>query len=214
MIDPATDILRPRRPARSNGRERYAALLDAFERLLEKQPSLEISLADVAEAANAPIASAYHFFPSKGALQIGLADRYLSELEARVSHAIEGASFDQWFDIYDASAAACRDYFNENGVALKLIYGSECSVFIKQLDRANNRRIAELSRRAVCAAFFTPPEDQLVRPFELATDIVDAIWSSSYHAHKRISDDYDLEARKASRSYLASYLAPNLPRRT
>jgi AcrR family transcriptional regulator len=67
----------PRKPVQKRSRERYERLLDATESLLSAQDAGSVGLYDIAKHANVPPASVYHFFPTKEAAFVALAERFL-----------------------------------------------------------------------------------------------------------------------------------------
>src|SRR5882757_2380501 len=86
----------PRAPSSDRGVQRYTALLDATERLLRTHSPDDIGLYQIAEEAGVPPASTYHFFPTKDAAFLALAQRYLDGFVAVSAEPIDAAELKSW----------------------------------------------------------------------------------------------------------------------
>ena len=208
------NAITPRKPARANGKERYDALLDALESLLLTEPEGDITLAGIAAAAGVPAASVYHFFPTKAAAYVALAETYLTALNETLSRPIFSGSVEKWEDLYDIGAAAGRAYYEAHPAALILLFGTECRYHVRQLDLLNNRKIGENLLDAIDRRFVLPPRSTLLKPFELAVEIHDAVWGASYLNHGRITDEHFREGGRAVKRYLRGYLPEYAERRS
>ncbi len=208
MIEPD----RPRKPVRANGIARYGALLDALERLLDEYEPDEVSLADVAAEADASTASAYHFFPSMAAAHVALVERYAERFVGLSDETLDPDAFESWQDIVRAQSRRGWAYYNEQPVALKLLFGPARSWAVRCADLEINRGLARLMVRQCRAVFELPSADALQGPVEVALEINDALWAMSCARHGRITEAYAVEAEHAAIAYLERYM-PQLARR-
>ena len=82
---------RPRRPAatQQRGRQRRAVIVDAATRLVNERGFRQVTLKSIAEAADVPVASIYHYFPDVDALISAVAAGHIGRLEAAVRAVFE-----------------------------------------------------------------------------------------------------------------------------
>src|SRR5580658_9370071 len=88
----------PRRPLQERGRARYEAILDVLESLLAETDWDQIGYYQIVERAGMPAASIYHFFPSKSALVMALAERYFEHFRTASQASLVDARFPRWQD--------------------------------------------------------------------------------------------------------------------
>lgn len=196
----------PRPPQRGRGVLRYDALLDATDELLQTQSTDDVGLYQIAERAGVPPASAYHFFPTKDAAFLGLAQRYLrgfTDLTRRPvpAHALAGWQALLRWDLDQGLA-----YYHAHPAALKLLLGGYGGMATRQANNAYNRRIGGSTYHRLDAAFHMPPLRDAAAVFHVNIEITDAIWTLSYLEHGRITEALAEEAHRASVAYCRLYL--------
>lgn len=210
----ATKVVRskaaPRRPSRGPGILRYASLLDATERLLTEQSPDDIGLYQIGEAAGAPMASVYHFFPTRDAAFLALAERYLDGFLALGLQPIEAAELRSWQDLVAIDQRKAMDYYNSHPPALKLFYGGYGGLETRQADIRYTRGIAQSLYHRLDAAFHMPPLRDAATKFHIALRLMDAVFAVSYEAHGRITEDYYDEAKSALVAYCSLFLPPRI----
>jgi AcrR family transcriptional regulator len=203
----------PRRPTRKPGRERRQQLLDAAYELLEERALEDVSFRDIAERAEVPEGSAYHFFANRydlfATLANALSERFVAahrrpvpascrrRIEALIGHFV------------DVGARVYAD----SAPARQLLIGGATPPQVKQADRSNDRAIAGVMA-AITARHFEVEETPALRDaFYLFIEITDLLFMLSVIEHGRINSRMQAEARRAGVAYMLSYLGGVTARR-
>lgn len=208
-----TDTLRmPRKPMRAPGRRRYEALLDSAEALLVTAQIGALSLQDIADHAECPLASIYHYFPNVSAVFIGLADRYHGQFKAIFLDPIDPARLRRWEDICRIHSERGRQVYMRNPAALQLFLGPDIGWQMRQIDLSHNKEFSQLQYKAMQTHFIVPEKRAVVDQIAISTTLSDAIWSLSYAQNRAITDSMAEEAMKAKIAYLSLYIPPCAPR--
>lgn len=203
---PKRQRVRPRAPSRGRGVARYEALLDATEALLRDQSPDDIGLYQIADAANTPTASVYHFFPTKEAAFVALVQRYLQEFPKLVLGPERIAGMRSWQDYMTAEQEMVRGYYERNPPALKLICGGYGGLESRKIDNEFVTRIAQGAYDRYDRIFHMPYLADPVKHFHVSLTIMDAIWSLSYLKHGQITAEYADEALAACIAYCRLFL--------
>ena len=201
-----------RRPQRRRGVARHALLLDATEMLLVAHPDADLSLAMIAEVAEVPLPSVYHFFPNRNAILVALAERYHADLAAMANQRLDPPP-DGWQDIIRRRQGAGVAYLNAHPAALRLFMGAGVSVEVRTLDLRGNASLA-----AVRAAEFRHWYDcgalgDLEHWLAVSIGVMDGVWAISWAEHRVITPAYLDESVRASVAYLRCHLPETLPLR-
>jgi AcrR family transcriptional regulator len=203
---PADARSRPRRPSRERGVIRYKALLDATEALLQDHDPHEVGLYQIAKKAGVPPASVYHFFPTKGAAFLALAERYIQGFRDLSDEPVEAARLTSWQDLLAIRHARGAEYYNSHLPALKILLGGHPSWDIRQADLSYNAEMAREGYGYYDDAFHMPHVADPERMFLIAVGIADAIWAISFIRHGRITPEYQADALEACIAYCRMYL--------
>lgn len=123
-------------------------MLDALERLLATRHPDDVGIYQIAEEANAPTASAYHFFPTKDAAFVALAQRYLEWFQRGMHDAVEASAFAGWLELVARDSAASAHYLNAHPGALKLLTGRHGGMHVRQVEIRHNRQVGQRYMRA------------------------------------------------------------------
>lgn len=202
----------PRTPSRGRGLRRHAALLDATEILLASHGPEEIGLYQIAEQANVPPPSVYHFFPSKEAAFEALARRLTTQLLEVHHRPIDARRITNWPDLFRIDIDRARAFYNSSPPALKIFYGGSGGVDAQAIDRITADAITANSYDRLNMIFHVPYLSDRQRMFQIRLAILDAIWTMSVRSHGRIADEEHEEAFRAciaySRLSLPDYLEP------
>ena len=199
-----------RRPRQQRSRERFEAILDAAERLLQHREPHEVSIYTIAEEADMSPPSIYHFFPDGNHVFMALAERYfdmfLSGLES-----IEGKRFDDWQTLVEFRYALSRRFFNDNVAARKILLGAAATWAIRARDIDTNRLLARGAIVELNRFFILPKVPGLVDRVTETIIMNDAIWALYDHRFGPLPADEEIFARRARlghmRTYLPEYLA-------
>lgn len=203
-------LSRARPPQRRRGRERFEHLLDVTESLLVAHPQAEVTLAMIAEAAETPLPSVYHFFPNRNAIFLELARRYHRHL-ADLNRQPLIPPPARWQELITRRHAIGRDYLNAHPAALRLFMGAGLSVEVRKLDLDGNTSLAGQRGAQMRARFDCRGLAGLETWLENAFGLIDGIWAISWARHGRITDAYLEESGRASVAYLRCYLPEHLP---
>jgi AcrR family transcriptional regulator len=195
-----------RRPKRGRGVIRFNALIAATERLLNRYDPDEVGLYQIAEEAGVPPASVYHFFPSKGAAFLALAEQYIQGFRDLGNPPIEAASLSSWQDLMAIEHERAVSYYNNHIPALKIFLGGHTNWDIRQADRSLNAEIAKTSFGYYDSLFHMPNVPDAERMFLISVGIADAIWALSFARHRKISPDFAADALTACIAFCRTYL--------
>jgi AcrR family transcriptional regulator len=196
---------RPRVPARERGIQRFALLLDATDALLNEKHADDVGLYQIAERANVPPASVYHFFPTKDAAFLALTRRYLEGFEKIFLEPIEAAALTNWLTLLDRDRQRSVAYFNEHPAAMKLLLGRYGGQEARQADLEFNKQGGAGLYARLKATFVMPKVEGARDKFRIVLEIQDAIWAISFAEHGHITSAYEEEASRACRAYLRLY---------
>lgn len=199
-----------RRPRQQRSRERFEAILDAAERLLQDRDPNDVSIYTIAEEANMSPPSIYHFFPDSNHVFAALAERYFDMFLGGLD-SIEGKRFDDWQTLVEFRYDLSRRFFNDNVAARKILLGAAATWTIRSRDIDTNRLLARGAIVELNRFFILPRVPRLV---DRATETIimnDAIWALYNHRFGYLPDDEEVFARRARlahmRTYLPEYLA-------
>jgi AcrR family transcriptional regulator len=203
----------PRTPSRGRGILRYEALLDAAEALLATENPDTIGLYQMAERAGVPPASVYHFFPTKEAAFVALAERYLTGIKECLGAPIEARELQSWQDLLRIDARRSMAFHNSHPPMLKLLYGGYGGVEARNIDMLYVANIATAHYNRLNRIFHMPHLRNPAKIFEIRISILDAIWTISYRRHGCITEEYFREVYQACVSYARLYLPEYVERR-
>lgn len=196
-------------PTQRRSRKKYEDIIKATERLLEEAHIEDLSLLDIAAAADVPHPTAYYYFPTVAALQLELSRRHDDELHRvliRHGELVEPDEISDWQDYLRSCSLVARNFFNLHRPACEARYG---------LSLHRNNRLENLDRKSQAGAAMIlglqrnfnlvyRPELQVV--FTAKCEILDLFWSASYLRTGRIDDQALEDSLRASLGYLASFL--------
>ncbi len=202
-----------RRPSQERGRLRFHALLDATDALLTEHDFEDVGLYQIAERAGVPPASVYHFFPTKGAAFLALAERYLDQFLAITSEPVDRALLHSWQDLLTILLARGVAFYNSHLPLRKLFLGANVTSGVRKADVAFVADLAARSYPSWDSYFHMPFVLDPERKFSVMIGIHDGIWMTSYARHGIITEEFAAEARTACIAYLRTFLPEFLPPR-
>jgi AcrR family transcriptional regulator len=210
---PHENNLLARKPAQERTRLRFEALLDAADRLLLADDTSRIGLYDIAAAAGMPPASAYHLFPTKEAVFVALAQRYLEGLNAHIVQPFEPGAVESWQQFVLVEMVRAIDFYNNHPVMGKLFFGDYVLPEIRALDTQNVEAASASHYHRMNRVFHMPFVRKPELKFNALIGIYDGIWMTSYARHGRITEDFARETETAALAYCATFLPPTVPLR-
>lgn len=196
----------PRQPARGRGHIRYDALVDATETLLRTDDPDEVGLYRIAEQANVPPASVYHFFPTKEAAFTAVAMRTMEQLVAVHREPIAAEQVKSWQQLFRIDISRARDFYNNHPAGLKIFYGGYGGVDARNIDQATSVNLAVASYDRMNSLFHMPYLRAPEKKFEARMAILDAIWSLSVRQTGHIDEEYFEESFQACIAYSRTFL--------
>lgn len=202
---------RPQRQAR--GRLRIEKILDAADQVIQRQDGADLSLQDVAQAADLPPASLYHYFSTSQALLVELARRYHAAFEVMAARRIDHDRLTHWSDLCAYHADLSLRFYNEHPVAMRLFLGPESGWEIRAADLATNRRIGSIYYRKLIQHFVVAESPVLEDAFAVSVTIADAIWALSFARSGSVEPDMATEAMRARLAYLRLYVGEFVEKR-
>lgn len=205
---------KPRKPLQQRGRERYEILLDSTESLLAEHDASDVGLYDIAKHAKVAPASVYHFFPTKEAAFVALADRYLEQLYVLTRNtAIDRKLIRQWTDIYVLGSERLVDFYNKHPVLLKLFFGSALSPEIRRRDMDYIKKMSEREGEWLNSYFIMPYIPDAELKFSVVLSIYDGVTLASYERHGCVTEEYKAELLRAVVAYCKTFLPEVIPLR-
>lgn len=210
---PHENSLVARKPAQERTRLRFEALLDAADRLLLHEDTSKIGLYDIAAAAGVPPASAYHLFPTKEAVLVALAERYLDGLRRHIVRPFGPGTVESWQEFVVVEMVRAIEFYNDHPVMSKLFLGDHVLSEIRILDTRNVEAASASTYDRMDRIFHMPFVRHPELKFNALIGIYDGIWMTSYAKHGRITEDFARETERAALAYCATFLPPTLPLR-
>jgi AcrR family transcriptional regulator len=204
----------PRKPSRGLGVVRFNALVDATEKLLCEYNPEDIGIYQIAEAADAPTASAYHFFPTRDAAFLALAERYLATLVGLAAAPVEAAALRSWQDLFEIDSRRTMEFYNNNLPAMKIFYSGFGSTAVREADIGFTKSIAGSVYRRMDSVFHMPLLKDAPRVYHIGLAITDAIWAISFQQHGEITSKYFQEGLAACEAYHRLYLPAHVEPRS
>jgi len=201
-----TRNVHPRAPTRGRGILRYAALVDATEALLQESVLDDVGLYQIAERANVPPASVYHFFPTKEAAFLALTQRYLEGFSELRNAPVPAQYLASWQALAAWDQLQAMNYYNSHLPALKLLLGGFGGIETRQADRSYNERNAASLYQRFNYIFHMPFMRDSAKTFHITMQILDAVWTISYLKNGTITDEYYVESLSACIAYGRQFL--------
>jgi len=191
--------------SRRPGRIRRKALLDAAYDLLSEQNVEDISFRDIAQKADVPEGSAYHFFANRFDIFSALASS-LSELFIEAHQKpVPAASRKTWQALAGHLVDVGASVYAENPPARQLLIGGKTPPEVKQADRINDRAVGEAMHEVFSRYFDIPDSDEMRDAFYYFIEITDLIFTLSVIEHGEITPAMLAEAKRAGSAYLETY---------
>jgi len=202
----------PRKP-RASSQARIEAILAAARELLAEQGVAGLSVYSVAERAQIPPSSVYHFFASVPALLEALtADVHRAFREA-LRAPIDPATLVTWHDLSRLIEHRMLDIYNGDAAARQLILAQHGLSEVVQADRQHDMELGELMHKLFDQHFQLPAVPSDVDVFALAMELSDRVYARSVQLHEQITPRMAEEGKRVFEAYLGLYLPPFLPKR-
>ncbi|PAA13062.1 TetR/AcrR family transcriptional regulator [Pseudomonas fragi] len=212
MSRPAAPRATPRKSrARSQGR--IDSILDAARTLLAVEGVASLSIYSVAERAQIPPSSVYHFFAGVPALLQALTGDVHAAFRACLQAPIDHQALGSWRDLSRIVEQRMLKIYNEDAAARQLILAQHGLTEVTQADRQHDLELGQLMHALFMRHFELPVLPQDVDVFALAMELGDRVYARSIQLHEHITPRMAEESMRVVDVYLGLYLPPFLPKR-
>lgn len=208
MTRPAT----PRKP-RARSQARIDSILDAARTLLASDGVASLSIYSVAERAEIPPSSVYHFFASVPALLEGLTADVHAAFRDSLQQPIDHAQLTHWHDLSRLVETRMLNIYSEDAAARQLILAQHGLTEVTQADRQHDVELGNLMHELFARHFHLPVLPDDVEIFALALELADRVYARSVQLHNAITPRMAEEGQRVFDAYLGLYLPPFLPKR-
>ena len=212
MPRPAAPRDTPRKSrARSQGR--IDLILGAARTLLAAEGVSSLSIYSVAERAEIPPSSVYHFFAGVPALLEALTGDVHAAFRACLQAPIEHEALRGWVDLSRIVEQRMLTIYNEDAAARQLILAQHGLAEVTRADRQHDLELGQLLHGLFMRHFELPVLPQEVDVFALAMELGDRVYARSIQLHDSITPRMAEEGMRVVDAYLGLYLPPFLPKR-
>lgn len=203
------------RKPRASSQARIAAILEAARALLAEQGIASLSIYSVAERAQMPPSSVYHFFASVPALLEALTAQIHGAFRACLQAPIDATSLRDWRDLSRLVEERMLAIYSADAAARQLILTQHGLTEINQADRQHDIELGRLMHALFDRYFQLPalPEPEEIDVFALAMELGDRVYARSVQQHGSITPRLAEEGMRVFDVYLSLYLPTFLPKR-
>lgn len=194
---------------RASSQERIERILQATRELLGRQGLADLSIYAIAEQAQIPPSSVYHFFPQTGDVLGALAQQVFAELDAVLQQPVAPAPA-SWMALVTELEQRFQDYYQSNAAARELLLGAHELSAVRQADRLHDRQLGQSFRACLERRFQLPALPTEVDIFTLAMQAADKLLAVDYQQHGQLTTVICREATRMMTAYLSLYLPPLL----
>ncbi|MFP6848292.1 MAG: TetR/AcrR family transcriptional regulator [Pseudomonas sp.] len=201
------------RKARASSQSRIAGILAAARELLTEQGVASLSIYSVAERAQIPPSSVYHFFASVPALLDALTADIHAAFRACLQEPVAHDSLHDWRDLSRLVEQRMLAIYAADAAARQLILAQHGLAEVMQADRQHDIELGQALQALFDRHFVLPqlPDDMDV--FALAMQLGDRVYARSVQLHGEITPRLAEEGMRVFDAYLGLYLPPYLPKR-
>ncbi|MBX8557321.1 TetR/AcrR family transcriptional regulator [Pseudomonas cichorii] len=202
----------PRKP-RARSQARIDSILDAARTLLATEGVASLSIYSVAERAEIPPSSVYHFFASVPALLEALTADIHAAFRASLQAPIDHDQLKDWRDLSRQVELRMLNIYNADAAARQLILAQHGLTEVNQADRQHDIELGHLMLEVFNRHFPVPTLPDDVDVFALAMELGDRVYARSMQLHDQITPRMAEEGMRVFDAYLGLYLPPSLPKR-
>ena len=212
MTRPAPPRATPRK-SRARSQARIDSILDAARTLLAAEGVASLSIYSVAERAEIPPSSVYHFFAGVPALLEALTGDVHAAFRACLQTPIEHETLSTWRDLSQRIEQRMLAIYSEDAAARQLILAQHGLTEVTRADRQHDLELGQLMHALFMRHFELPVLPQDVDVFARAMELGDRVYARSIQLHDCITPRMAEEGLRVVDAYLGLYLPPFLPKR-
>ncbi len=202
------------RKPRASSQARIEAILAAARELLAEGGVAGLSIYSVAERAQIPPSSVYHFFASVPALLEALTADVHRVFREALGAPIDSSMLTRWHELSRLIEQRMLDIYNEDAAARQLILAQHGLSEVMQADRQHDMELGALMHRLFDQHFHLPVMPADVDVFALAMELSDRVYARSMQLHETITPRMAEEGKRVFEAYLGLYLPPFLVKRS
>ncbi|MCP4822217.1 MAG: TetR/AcrR family transcriptional regulator [Shimia sp.] len=203
-----------RRGPQARGLVRRQQLEAAAEKLMEVRDIDEISLADIANEADIPVASAYSFYNNVSDLFSNLLIKHTSLMFDAAVETVDPNEVNTWEAIVEQVIDGIAAYLRGSRTVQQLRLSHKVLPEIRYADdRPRGIDFAVRLRELIDEAYVLPQIAGGDRPIVIMLDIAEAVLVSEYLRSGGLPKGIGQEAKRAALAYLKLYVPEYLPRR-
>jgi len=173
-----------------------------------------LSIYSVAERAQIPPSSVYHFFASVPALLEALTADVHRVFREALGAPIDSSMLTRWHELSRLIEQRMLDIYNEDAAARQLILAQHGLSEVMQADRQHDMELGALMHRLFDQHFHLPVMPADVDVFALAMELSDRVYARSMQLHETITPRMAEEGKRVFEAYLGLYLPPFLVKRS
>lgn len=201
------------RKPRASSQARIDTILGAARELLADEGVAGLSIYSVAERAQIPPSSVYHFFASVPALLEALTSDVHGAFRACLQAPIDTSALVTWHDLSRLVEQRMLMIYNEDAAARQLILAQHGLSEVTQADRLHDMELGDLMHKVFEQHFQLPVLPHDVDVFALAMELCDRVYARSVQLHGQITPRMAEEGRRVFDAYVGLYLPLYLPKR-
>ncbi len=196
---------------RNRGELRREALRQSALTLLETRTPDQISFKNIADQAQIPVASAYHFYANTTDLFIDIVPILGDRFVEASSQPISGADSMHWSDIIGTLIDRAETVYQTYPATKNLLLSQHTPIGVRSADRITDSRVAEVMQAQLSRYQPLPDGTDLREQFYYVTEIGDLVWGLSILRHGDITPQSTREFKVMAIGYLRMYLPEILP---
>ena len=200
------------RKPRASSQARISAILAALRVELIEYGTAALSIYSVAQRANIPPSSVYHFFASVPALLEALTGEVHAAFRACLQAPLDHAQLRDWRDLSRQVELRMLDTYAADPAARQLILAQHGLTEVTQADQRHDVELGRLLHQLFDRHFQLPPLPEDIDIFTLAMELSDRVYASSVQQHGCITPRMAAEGMRVFDAYLSLYLPAHLPK--
>lgn len=175
----------PVRKPRARSQARIDSILDAARTLLAAEGVASLSIYSVAERAQIPPSSVYHFFASVPALLEALTADVHAAFRACLQAPIDHDALRDWRDLSRLVEERMLEIYGEDAAARQLILAQHGLTEVTQADRQHDLELGDLMHKLFDHHFELPRLPDDVDVFALAMELGDRVYAARCNSTAR-----------------------------
>ncbi len=199
---------------RKRGKQRREALLKAAYELLCDRPLEEITFIEIANRANVPEGSAYHFFANRYDVFMALSDDLSRQFVEVAQQPLPARANHDWQSLVRYQMKRIAALYNETPPARRLLIGGTTPPVFQLQDRIKERRAGLVMYDVFDNMYELPKIPRPKDVFFYYVELTHYMFSLSVIEHDKIVKSMLDEAIRVGIAYLGLYLPDTLPRKS